>query len=343
MLKQFVLYIFLLTHYCYAQTWVNVTTDYINNPSFEEYYACPQGFSTYPNSMWIDSCKFWYAPTLATSDYYNSCNVSTSYGIPLNTATEYQHTFHGEGYCGFYAYSAEPFLWCEYIQTKLIKKLQKDELYSFTMRINRGNGYNFSVKNIGANFTKNDKKNYTASKPFNFIPTILNNTGFLNDTLGWTLVSGSFIATGDEEYLTIGWFGDTITSDYTFFIPPDTVPSTGELLYIPRIYYLVDSLTLSATNKKNITRFDINTFTPNNDGVNDVIDFSLYYLSNIDFNVFNRWGNLVFSSKDITLKWQGNNNNNEPLHDGVYYYVINAEVPEIKEKINKVGYLSVIH
>jgi len=297
-----------------------------------------------PTEQWIDSCKGWTTPTYATSDYYNTCASSLNVGIPKNYPLTYQPTFHGNGYCGFVAYDITfPPLWCEYIQTKLKKRLIANEIYSFTMRINRANYYNFSVQNIGAHFSKDSLRDKTTTKPYYFTPTILNKTGYLNDTINWTLISGSFLAKGNEEYLTIGWFGDTITSDYTFFIPPDTVPLTGELLYVPLIYYAVDSLTLSQQTKANIENFNVNIFTPNIDGVNDYLDFSDFYLSKLSFNVYNRWGNLVFTSNEIKLKWSGINNNNLPLIDGVYYYILNAEIQDIKDKIQKKGYLTIIH
>lgn len=330
-MRFFITYFFLFfALFIKSQNYINVTSDYINNPSFEEYSSCPQGLSASPNNLWIDSCKYWTTPTKATSDYFNSCNGSNSVSVPINYPATYQPSFHGNAYCGFLAYSSEPSLWCEYVQTKLKKKLIGNEFYSFSMRINRANDYNFSVKQIGAYFSKDSLRNKTTTKPFNLTPTILNKTGFLNDTSAWTLVSGSFKAMGDEEYLTIGWFGDTITSDYTFFIPPDTVPVTGELLYVPSIYYLVDSLTLSISTKKNISNFDVNLFTPNNDGVNDVIDFSSYNLSSLSFNIYNRWGNLIFTSNDINLKWSGLNSANNKLNDGVYFYCIQTETETYK-------------
>ena len=336
-----------------SQTWLNVTTDYINNPSFEEYTACPQNTSDFPSNMWIDSCKYWTAPTMGTSDYFNSCQTNTIVSIPLNYPLTYQPSFHGNAYCGFLAYSAwSASTWSEYIQTKLKKKLIENEIYYFTMRINRANYYNFSVQNIGAHFSKDSLSNKTYHLPINIKPTVLNNTGFLNDTINWTLISGSFLAKGGEEYLTIGWFGDSIKNedfgnpletDCYFLIPPDTDAISHELLFVPEIYYAVDSLTLSIQTKKNISNFNVNIFTPNNDGVNDYLDFSSYNLSIMNFNVYNRWGNLIFTSNDVNLKWIGINNSNLPLTDGVYYYIINAEIPDIKDKIQKKGYLSIIH
>jgi gliding motility-associated-like protein len=53
--------------------------------------------------------------------------------------------------------------------------------------------------------------------------------------------------------------------------------------------------------------FTPNTFTPNADGINDVFQF---YGTDIDpndfnFNVFNRWGEVVFATNDPTKAWTG--------------------------------------
>jgi len=37
-------------------------------------------------------------------------------------------------------------------------------------------------------------------------------------------------------------------------------------------------------------------------------------------NVFNRWGQLVFQTKDPDISWDGRNIRGEMLTDGVYYY-----------------------
>lgn len=335
-----------------SQTLINVTSQYINNPSFEDYTSCPQANSSYPNGMWIDSCKHWTAPTIGTSDYFNACNTSGSNSVPKNYLA-YQPAYSGNSYCGFLAYSVDytvnpPKLWCEYLQTKLKQKLIGGEKYNFSMRINRCDGFNFSVKQIGVHFSKDSLRDKTTTVPYNFTPTVLNNTGFLNDTLDWTLVTGNFIANGGEEYLTIGWFGDTITSDYSFFIPPDTVPITGELLYLTESYYFVDSLNLSIVKYNDINtatdfnEYNINIITPNNDGVNDVIDFSKYQLNEFEINIYNRWGNKVFWSKDTKLKWNGYNKNQTPLTDGAYYYILNCK-NSYDNIVTKNGYLTIIN
>lgn len=65
-----------------------------------------------------------------------------------------------------------------------------------------------------------------------------------------------------------------------------------------------------------------NTFTPNGDQYNDtwILD-NLELYPNCEVKVFNRWGNLVFSSKGEYKPWDGTANH-EPLPSAVYYYII---------------------
>jgi len=292
--------------------------------------------------MWIDSVVGWYAPTQGTSDYMNACNTNNLNSVPNNTAAGFQYAFDGVGYCGFLAYSLySSQMWSEYIQTKLLQPLKANTTYQFTMRINRADGYNFAVQNIGANFSENANTDFSGNKPYNLIPTVLNATGFLTDTLGWTLVSGEFTATGNENFLTIGWFGDTISSDFIFFIPPDIDTTNGDSLYLTETYYLVDSLTLSEL-VFDIENFNINVITPNADGSNDFLDFSVYDLKQLSFTVFNRWGNQVFNSDDVGLKWDGKTNSNKQLSDGTYFYILNATTSSNKQ-INKHNYMNLFY
>jgi len=65
-----------------------------------------------------------------------------------------------------------------------------------------------------------------------------------------------------------------------------------------------------------------NAFTPNEDGTNDLFTPSqACFIAEIDFKVFNRWGQLVFQTKDPAINWDGRNFNGQSLPDGTYYYV----------------------
>lgn len=65
-----------------------------------------------------------------------------------------------------------------------------------------------------------------------------------------------------------------------------------------------------------------NGFSPNNDGINDelVID-NLDRIPDHKINIFNRWGNLVFSGTNYQSDWDGRWNG-EDLPDGTYFYVV---------------------
>jgi gliding motility-associated-like protein len=74
-----------------------------------------------------------------------------------------------------------------------------------------------------------------------------------------------------------------------------------------------------------------NIFTPNGDQKNDfLIPFPYSGVESIDLQIFNRWGTLVFTSKDPDINWDGTfEGSNQPVGDGVYYYI--CDVYEISE------------
>lgn len=68
-----------------------------------------------------------------------------------------------------------------------------------------------------------------------------------------------------------------------------------------------------------------NAFTPNGDESNELfIPFPYCFIESIELKVFNRWGELVFTSTDPNINWDGNNLNGKPLPPGTYYYTCQA-------------------
>ncbi len=66
-----------------------------------------------------------------------------------------------------------------------------------------------------------------------------------------------------------------------------------------------------------------NAFTPNGDGINDTWNIK-FADSNCTVNIFNRWGQTVFSSIGYGIPWDGNYRGT-PLPAGTYYYIINFD------------------
>lgn len=77
-----------------------------------------------------------------------------------------------------------------------------------------------------------------------------------------------------------------------------------------------------------------NGFTPNGDGFNDfyVIKGIQGYPDN-QINIFNRWGNLVYSANGYQNNWDGIGNNGNVLPDGTYFIVVDLNV-DGKELLN---------
>lgn len=75
-----------------------------------------------------------------------------------------------------------------------------------------------------------------------------------------------------------------------------------------------------------------NVFTPNADNTNDVLAATISGVKEINIEIFNRWGNVVYSGsqsgispvpQDLNL-WDGKSKGGKVCEDGVYYYVLTA-------------------
>lgn len=64
-----------------------------------------------------------------------------------------------------------------------------------------------------------------------------------------------------------------------------------------------------------------NAFTPNGDGSNEFfIPYPYRFVDRVEFNVFNIWGQLVYTSTNPDLGWDGKNLKGKDVAQGVYYY-----------------------
>ena len=66
-----------------------------------------------------------------------------------------------------------------------------------------------------------------------------------------------------------------------------------------------------------------NIFSPNGDGINDVFSFGEYAMDKINVEIYNRWGERIYSwegenkSWDVWSRWS-------TAFEGVYFYVLQA-------------------
>ena len=295
----------------------------VYNGGFEEYYSCPVANDLGTNQL--ELAKGWWKPTLGTSDYFNRCN-NTIVSVPTNF-WGYQEAYQGDGYVGLvpaeWQISNGVYIGFEYIQTQLLRSLAPCVEYHFEMKVNFSNYSLYAHSRIGALFTKN-RINEPTWNAITLSPQVINTQGFLTDTVNWITIGGNFTATGNEQYLCIGYFFDNVQNDTIKFQDPDVPIDTRAG------YYYIDNVSLIELGAVEDCDYSLpNIVTPNNDGANDTWDFSSTTEGHL--TIINRWGNTVYEKTGYSFQWDGEN-----CTDGVYYFSYTSD------KFSKTGFIQLI-
>ncbi len=178
----------------------------VNNPSFEEYYNCPD------NSNELYFCKYWWGNS---TEYYNSCATVPQLSVPSNFAGfQYAHTGNAYSGLGIYEKSIYYTDYREAIKTKLSDSLVANKRYCTNFYIALAQYSYISMYNyilldsIGMLFTKDMVQDSIA--PILSAGIKAQNSISNLDTINWLHISNSFLANGGEQYLTIGNFDNVI-------------------------------------------------------------------------------------------------------------------------------------
>jgi len=160
----------------------------------------------------------------------------------------------------------------------------------------------------GADFTWNPETPNTSDNQVTFIPTVKNGKTFTYD---WQFTNST----------NVGGIDHSNTKN-----PTKLYDNNGKfpvMLVITNEYGCVDSLFKVVTIEEDVNVFIPNTFTPNDDNVNDVFNIKGVGLKSEGFfmQIFDRWGTLLYSSKDINKGWDGTVKGTKAA-DGVYVYVV---------------------
>ncbi len=203
----------------------------VYNHSFEDTLSCPTDQDQLYNA------KGWGKPTHSSSDYLNVC-ATIAVGIPRNVLGE-QNTHSGNGYSAIYTFCyALNWTYKEYIQGHLTDTLKANKTYCVSFYTSLAEQMAYNCNNIGVYFSKDSIYTNTDSL-LPYTPQVQNNfSNSLNDTSAWTLVSGSFVATGGEKYLIVGNFDLPANLDTMRVIPQ------GWLGYINGSYYYIDDISV---------------------------------------------------------------------------------------------------
>ncbi len=212
----------------------------------------------------------------------------------------------------------------------------------------KSNGITGSITNWNWNFGDNTTSNlqnptrkYAASRTFNASLYITNQQGCVSDTATKQVTVHPYpiVNAGPDLFLLEGVsaiINATATgNDLQYRWTPATYLNTDTILK-PAVTPTVDmTYRLTVTSGAGCTNHDEvfikvlktltipNVFSPNGDGINDV--WNIPYLESYPgstVQIFNRYGQLVFTSKGYSKPWDGTMNGN-PLPVGAYYYIIN--------------------
>lgn len=152
----------------------------------------------------------------------------------------------------------------------------------------------------------------------------------------------SFLLTGDtmiEEGITIdlavigGYYFNWSTNETTAVIKVS--PATTQTYYVT----VTDS---NGCMEQDSVKVEVRTcstsvptiFSPNNDGVNDKLFVHVKGINELNFFIYDRWGEKVFETHETTIGWEGTYNG-MPLNSGVFAYYLKAKCKSGQELIDQ--------
>lgn len=219
-------------------------TNYVKNPSFEDTLKCPYDVNQVSRTKnWhcaVDTVgEPYYAP-----EFYSTCAGSNfNCGIPSN-ASGYQYPRTGNGMVGSIMYYDKtapppPFVsanWRDYFQGHLHQPLQNGKTYcvSFWIVMTEASAYAHDKIGVYIDNGNINKRSPAGDMITDIVPQVFTTTK-IKDTMNWTKVEGSFVATGNETHISIGNFAKQADVD-TMVIP------TGS--FIQYSYYLFDDISV---------------------------------------------------------------------------------------------------
>lgn len=187
----------------------------------------------------------------------------------------------------------------------------------------------------------NDPMPYQANFNINPNPTTTKNTRItFQDVSQPGPVFSSEYTFGNNPVL---GYGDSRISVFTF--PKDTAGTYPITLISTNQNGCVDSLTQLLTIDPELQWYVPNSFTPNEDGINDIWKpiGDTHDLNDFRLSIFNRWGEQMFFTTDYTQGWNGSDSgSNHYVDAGVYTYLIKFSSKTTEEKYEITGHITVI-
>ena len=168
------------------------------------------------------------------------------------------------------------------------------------------------------------------------LPSFATEVTFLNSSYGASSYNWTF---GNSSYS---------VEENPVYVFPEDEGSYVVTLVASSPLGCTDVATATINVKEELVFYVPNTFTPDNDDYNEVFKPVFYSgFDPYDFSllIFNRWGEIVFESRNAEVGWDGSygsNNEIEMVQDGTYTWVIRYRITETKGYRKATGHVNLI-
>ena len=174
----------------------------IPNGDFELFDSCPNNMSQ------LEYTPFWFDPTFATADYFNSCDMGEMASVPGNFMGS-QTAQSGNGYAGIFVGQTGGSPYREFIEVALTEPLIANRPYHIEYFVSLAEQSSCFPTNICMYLTNQLLTDFSTTgyftNPLAFEQTFCNQEGIAFDNENnWIKMDYCFIASGEEKYLLIG-------------------------------------------------------------------------------------------------------------------------------------------
>jgi hypothetical protein len=213
---------------------VSPAQNLVANPSFETVTGCG-GNGQMPQATG------WNVPpgSITYADLYTTC---ASTGISCSDFNIYgsmagcSNACQGNNYTGQIGYYTGCPNCREYLQRQLISPLVAGTTYNISFHTKLAPYARYAVNRMGMYLSAAAPAQPSSNQPIIVTPQI--ESGLVNDKINWTLVSGTYVAAGGENYVTIGiHYNNASLTIFDF-----GSSASGCALASAAAYYLVDNV-----------------------------------------------------------------------------------------------------
>lgn len=306
----------------------------IPNGGFETNSGLPSGMGEW---QLVDSWTNAFSLD-ATPDYFH--NGGTFAGDLPETPVALVNAFEGNAIMGFVATGVKGTNKREYLSVEMDNALEEGKKYQFSFSITNGavtanSQGGLGTSELGIAFTVGSPVQ-SANSPLELTPKFVIQSVLYDRE--WIHYTFSFIANEAFSHLTIGVFGNDDDKEIQPF--EGTSPSIA--------YYFVDDFRMQEIPVENTAAnegkggvpddsiepvepeepafFIPNAFTPNGDGDNDLFFPIVPSMVGYKFCIYDRWGQLLFSTTDINTGWNGKNGDGSFYKTDVYAWELRYDL-----------------